>query len=236
MRFRRGDRRHVRRTIFAPEFLLGPVQEHAEVVAVDRERTADFVLVPLLDEKRYEHFVILPRQAVEDGPHAGAGLAAHQGLLDVLRVVRDILMLIAERFGPAVGAEGLEHEVVADRVDERAELAAVAKAIRRTDDAKDAEKDLLPDVLDGLQSAQAAAELDQKELAEVAKKMLFREAIACAQARDVVVVECVELHGILEATLLHAGREGLRKDHRKQSRLHGWLGKGGVGSSQPWRP
>jgi hypothetical protein len=40
--------------------------------------------------------------------------------------------------------------------------------------------------------------------------MLFGKAIAGAQARDVVVVEGVELHGILDVTLLHAGQEGLR--------------------------
>src|SRR6187549_3672352 len=62
------------------EALLSPVQQNPQVVAIDAERSADLVLLTLLEEQPFQQLTLLCRQRREDLAH-GCALLVHDDRL-----------------------------------------------------------------------------------------------------------------------------------------------------------
>src|SRR6266571_7296170 len=180
--------------IMRPELALGTMEQDPEVVSVYAELRADFVPVPLLEEKRAEQLLVPGGQLFDDATDEHLPFLADEAgfRIGVRRLAERIL---GGRGVPALLAQELPKHVVADRVHEGAQGSRIAYALRRTQGAQDPQESLLADVLNEVPRSQAAAELEQNQRAEVRDEVTLCFEVAAAQALQIGRVELLKFQG-----------------------------------------
>jgi hypothetical protein len=92
----------------------------------------------------------------------------------------------------------LQQNVVADGVNERAELLGATDSILCSQRFQNPQESFLLNVLHGLGRAHTGAELDEQEFAEITDKMLLGPEVPIAKLLEVTLVEIEEIHAYLE--------------------------------------
>ena len=116
-------------------------------------------------------------------------LQLDQAPLGAVACVGEIKMFVERHFALAGFAEPLEEHVVADRVDERAELATVAQRFFGADRAQRAQHRLLRNVVDLIDAAHAPSQFAEERLTEITEKMFLCRPVPVAEPAHIFIVE-----------------------------------------------
>jgi len=197
------------RTEQGAEFLLGAVDQHAQIVACDAKTSADFVLWLLFKEDRPQYDLVALRHLVQDFAHGAAGLLDDHQLLKVDDLVLNLEVAGLEGHGLAAGAVMLHKNVVADRVYESAQAVGFAQPTIRANRANDAGEGLLPQVLYGVRSQVARPELQLQEFGEIGNKMAFRRRVSFPEAGKIWLVKREKFQNLPRS----AGKYSRRGEH-----------------------
>lgn len=165
------------------------MQEDTEVVAVDPKLTADGIFVALFKKNFTEEATVALGHVVEDFADFLFGLFSGEGAEEIDASGGKVLLLVVVEGGVALrSAVGLEQDVVANGIDERAEALGLVDFLT-TDGAEDAGEGFLADILDGLRRVQTGAEFELNQFAEVGDKMLLRAEITGTETLEVRLVK-----------------------------------------------
>src|SRR5579862_5756359 len=154
--------------------LFGAMQQHSQVIAVNPEFPAYFILVQLFEENGAQDSPVALRHLIEDFANLLLHLTGSDGAQHVDHRIGEVgLRIIVNRGSERVCAIVLQQDVIADRVDEGSQTFRLAEAARRPKRSQDARESLLPDILDGLWRLQASAKFELNQFAEISDKMLL---------------------------------------------------------------
>ena len=180
--------------VFGLEFLLGAVEEDAEIFAVHIKFLTDFVAVALVEKDGFEEGAVAERQAEKNfadflfdlaGRDDVEGVSAGGGQLRPAFYVQRLVV-------GAGGAVVLGENVIAYRIDESSEAFRLAEAAVFAKDGENAGKGLLADVFNGLRGLEAGAELELEKLSEIGDKVLLGLTVARTETLDISSIERLE--------------------------------------------
>jgi len=152
---------------------LGPVYQHTQIVAVHVKALADLGFVGLFEKYAPQDLLVLLGKLGQNLADQIPALARHHLLLRADTAIRQILRGIREGRVTRGSAEHLHHYIDADRVNVGAEPLRVVQGPVRAKKVEHAQERLLPDVLDELPGAQAAAQPEKDDVVEVSDEMLL---------------------------------------------------------------
>ncbi len=180
------------------EFLLGAMEENAEVAAIDAEFPADLIAVTFFEEDGLEQGAVARSNVEEDGADLVLDLMGDGEVEGAGGAGRQLgLSVGVEGDGSAGGAIVLLKDVGADGIDECAEAFGLAETSFLAEDGEDADECLLTDVFDGVLGLEAGAQFESEQVGEVGHKMLLSFTISGPKPADISCIERVELQCFL---------------------------------------
>jgi hypothetical protein len=178
--------------VHRPEPRLGAMEQHPQMPAIATETLTNGVLRALVEKQPAQQRAILRRQPLERLADLETIGRVDERRLGI-RGSRRRVVLFVDQLMPRLPLRsiGLEQDVVADGVDERAETARDREPVLFPECRQHAKERFLFGILDQRGRSKPPAELCRKELPEVLAKMPFSLLIGCGETFDICRVECV---------------------------------------------
>lgn len=176
------------------ESVFCAMNKDAKVFAVAVEKDADFVFVLILEEDSAEDAAIAYRQPLQDAANLVSFFLRDDGIFDVDNLVGLVKVVWLKGLNAGAGAEGLQQDIVADRVDEGAESLWLADGVAITQSGKNAGEGFLTEFIDAIGREHAGAQLDPQKLLKIGDKVLLGRPVAVAQPVQIGLIKGEKLH------------------------------------------
>jgi hypothetical protein len=172
--------------------LLGTVQQNSQILTVDAEVAADFILVALFDKDFAQQPAVTLGKLLQDRFDFFFGLLGDKRAQKIEFESREaVLVLVVERGIAPARSVVFEQDVVADGIHKRTQALGL-KNFSIAQGNEEAREGFLAYIFHGFGRFQARAELDFDERAEVSGKMLLGAKVPRSQATDIGVIKGLE--------------------------------------------
>lgn len=177
-----------------PELILGPVEQHPQVVAVDAEGTTNLIFVHFLQENGAKQQPVFLWQIGKNAADLVLGLTGHEPAFEIENLIGFLQVKILEGLGVRTRAVEFQQDVVAYRVDEGSEAVRLTYTTLLAEGGDNATERLLAKLVDCLRGQGAGAQLDPQELFKIGEEVVFGGRMTTAQPLHVRTVESEKLH------------------------------------------
>jgi hypothetical protein len=176
--------------------LLGTVQKHPQIIAIDAEVAANLIFVPFFKKNLPQQAAVFFGQLFENLADLSLQLLRHHGTQNVdVRRGKVLVFFIFQRTVALRRPVMLQQNVVADGVHESSQPLWLTNATLAAQCDENTGKSLLAHVLDGLRRIQTGTQLQLDQFAEISHEMFLDAEISSTKALDVGLIEGLELQG-----------------------------------------